>query len=119
MTRDEALRICGKFWGGSVSEGVEMLIELGVLKLDEPKPGFIVKVRGNCGIVHSSFEEWQKCRACDAHPVNTLLWRQEGWYPGDQMALDEKIWKALRPLGQPLATQAALERAGLQIVEKT
>ncbi len=26
-------------------------------------------IRGNCGTVHSSFEEWKNCRACDLPPL--------------------------------------------------
>jgi hypothetical protein len=28
----------------------------------------IIKVRGNCGIEHASFEEWQHCRRCALGP---------------------------------------------------
>ena len=29
----------------------------------------VIKVRGNCGLVHNSIEEWQKCLACGNPPM--------------------------------------------------
>ena len=36
-------------------------------------PDMVVRctVRGDCGIVHPSFEEWQKCRTCER-----ILWQR-------------------------------------------
>lgn len=33
--------------------------------LREFSAGFVITVRGNCGLIHSSLDEWRKCRACE------------------------------------------------------
>lgn len=38
----------------------------------QPLDGIILTVRGDCGKIHSSFEEWQKCQVCESVLVRRL-----------------------------------------------
>jgi len=41
--------------------------------MDNQEPEIILPVRGDCGIVHPSFKDWQDCKACGAILERSLL----------------------------------------------
>jgi hypothetical protein len=38
-----------------------------------PKPTVRISVRGDCGVIHPSFEDWQACKSCERSLARALL----------------------------------------------